>query len=122
MKCFIHANNIELTKGFRAQIANRVQSAFARVDDKIKFVVVSFQDINGLRGGKDKQCKLKVVGEGISNVQIIDAQTTAQAAFSLALSRSKRTFTDRIKRPLRQFRKMRSTMRESFEELSVEPA
>ncbi|REL27667.1 hypothetical protein DXX93_14620 [Thalassotalea euphylliae] len=122
MKCFIHANNVQLTRGFRAQIANRIKSALCRVEAKVKFVVVSFQDINGLRGGKDKQCKLKIVVDGVSNVQIVDAQSTPQAAFGLALGRSKRALTERIKKPMRHYKKARSKVREDMTELTAEPA
>ncbi len=98
MKCFIRSNNIELSSAFRSQVVRKIESSFSRVQDKVRFVVVSFQDINGLRGGKDKQCKVKVIGEGGVDVHVIDAHDTPQAAFTKTLSRAQHSFLNRVKK------------------------
>lgn len=104
MKCFIRSNNIELSAAFRSQVVRKIESTFSRVQDKVRFVVVSFQDINGLRGGKDKQCKVKIIGEDKIDVHVIDAHETPQAAFSKALGRAQQSFVNRIKKVAFKFK------------------
>ena len=120
MKCFIRANNIELSSSFRAQITKKILTTFARVEDKVRFVVVSFQDINGLRGGNDKQCKVKVIGEDCVDVHIIDVHGTPQAAFSKALRRAQLTFINRLKRITHRIRGKKQTRLESHLQLLCE--
>ena len=84
--------------GLRKYIMHKIQSSFARVNDKIKFVVVSFQDINGVFGGNDKQCKVEVIGDNSVQVYVIDAHSSPKVAFTKALGRVQFSFIDNVKK------------------------
>lgn len=103
MKCLIRANNVELSKKAREQYSRRVEKAFSRVSERIQFVVVSFQAIK-VRGGNDKRCVVTIVGENVKEVKVYDIHHSPQAAFGLALSRSKRAFIVQIKKRIYQMR------------------
>lgn len=120
MKCFIRANNLDLPSSFREQIIKKISDSFSRVEDKVRFVVVSFQDINGLRGGKDKQCKVKVIGEDCVDVHVIDVHDTPQAAFTKALKRAQSSFINRLKRITNRVRNKRQSRLESHLSLLAE--
>lgn len=105
MKCFIRANNVEIAEDVREKILQRVETAFANFRDKVKFVVITFQSIADLRGGKDQRCKIKVVSEDVNEIYTMDVHDTSQAAFHLALTRARRTFTVRAKKLMRSIKR-----------------
>lgn len=105
MKCFIRANNIELPVSLRRFIVNRIEKTFSRVNDKVRFVVVSFQDINGFRGGNDKRCKVKVIGENSIQVHVFDTHSCEKTAFSKALKRAQQSFQERIQKLAHRLRR-----------------
>lgn len=107
MKCLIHSNNIDVSPTFRTQIIDKINKTFARVEDKVRTVVVSFQDINGQRGGVDKQCKIIVVADGATDVYVVEAQPSAIAAFNQGIDRAHRALINRLKKLIVQFRKPR---------------
>lgn len=109
MKCLIHSNNIDVSTQFRSQIKDKINRTFERVREKVHTVVVSFQDINGQRGGVDKQCKIMVVGDGYADVYVVESQPTAAAAFNHGIARAHRTLINRIKKLVVQFRKSRTS-------------
>ncbi|QDP02594.1 hypothetical protein [Thalassotalea sp. PS06] len=111
MKCFIRANNIKMTSRYRAFIQREVEHAFARVDERIRYVVVSFRDINGTRGGRDKQCSVRVAGDRVFDVHIMAAQDSVHLAFSNALGRAQQTFIRRVKKVLCRFKRRNALYR-----------
>lgn len=94
MKCLVRTNNLSLPAKIRKQMVERIEKSFARMSSKIRFVVVSFQDIKGFRGNKDKRCSLKVVADGVEQVEVFDADSSHQGAFNLALKQAKKRFIE----------------------------
>lgn len=110
MKCVIRSNNVVVPQALRRRITAKIEQTFTRLNDKVKFVVVSFQDVNGSRGGVDKQCKIKVIGHDQVDVYVAKVHESTHGAFSSALIKAHQTFTNRIKRLIGRV-KRRSAMR-----------
>lgn len=52
--------NVTLADGVREWIERRLRFALGRFSSRIRRVSVIFSDVNGGRGGCDKQCRLKI--------------------------------------------------------------
>lgn len=52
--------NVVLADGVREWIARRLQFALGRFSSRIRRVSVVFSDVNGGKGGCDKQCRIKI--------------------------------------------------------------
>jgi hypothetical protein len=76
----------------------------------ISVVVVRLGDINGPRGGPDKQCGLVVQLVGGQTVVVSETDTCAYSAVDLATTRMKRLVNDRL-REGRDRRRGRQTIR-----------
>lgn len=101
--------NVTLAEGVREWIERRLQFALGRFSSRIRRVSVIFSDVNGGRGGCDKQCRLKVTlipsGEVViedvdPSVVTVVANVAERAARSVARllerRREDRGYTERV--------------------------
>ena len=58
MRLNITGINLSATGALRAHVERRIGSAVGRCAHYVRMVHVSFMDVNGPRGGHDKQCKI----------------------------------------------------------------
>jgi hypothetical protein len=65
MKLIVRTRHLELTPETHQAIRQRLYTAFARISPWIRTVDVTIADINGPKGGADKQCRLRVRGRAI---------------------------------------------------------
>lgn len=121
MKCVVRSNNIKLSKKVRSSIIEQVTKTFARLQDKVKYVVVSFQDVNGNKGGIDKQCKIKVVGYDPVDVQVLDTKENIHSALYAGLSKAQFSFTSRAKKLAGKLRKRKTASKYRSLPLMAEP-
>ncbi len=89
MKIDIRGHRIELTEALRAYIERRLQFALGQFGARVTAVTVTAEDLNGPRGGVDKQCRITVVLASTSHlrVEVLGTEITAavdQAADHLA--------------------------------------
>ena len=56
----IHAQKIDVNEATKAYVERRLHFALGRFADVVKQVQVMLSDINGPKGGHDKQCRLRV--------------------------------------------------------------
>lgn len=98
MKCFIRSNNVKLSKKVRSSMIEQITKTFSRLQDKIQYVVVSFQDVNGNKGGIDKQCLIKVVGHDSVDVQVLNTKENVHSALYESLAKAQFTFVSKAKK------------------------
>ena len=104
MNIQIEAKNIILTDAEKVSINQSVMANFSRLQTKIKSIRVYLADINGPKGGEDKQCTIIVSSNASAPVIIKEKQINTAHAARLALSRASKAFAAKSKRHL-SFRK-----------------
>jgi hypothetical protein len=90
MKLTIRARHLHLTQELHEQIRRRIYFAFDRSALAIRAVDVSLTDINGPKGGPDKQCRVRVRGRGLPGIVIEHVGVDPLATMSLAADRAAR--------------------------------
>lgn len=70
MNLTIRTRHVHLTPVLHEQIRHRLYTAFGRISPWIRAVDVTISDINGPKGGLDKQCRLRVRGRSIPGIVI----------------------------------------------------
>jgi ribosomal subunit interface protein len=78
MKIDMRGHRIDLTDTLRTYIERRLRSALGRFGTRITAVTVTLEDLNGPRGGVDKQCRITVAlaSAGHLRVEVLDAEVT----------------------------------------------
>jgi hypothetical protein len=88
MKLTIRTRHLILTPETHNEIRHRLYVAFGRISPWIRAVDVTLTDINGPKGGADKQCRLRVRGRGMTGVVIEHLGADALATVSFAAERA----------------------------------
>ncbi|MEZ4402736.1 MAG: HPF/RaiA family ribosome-associated protein [Kofleriaceae bacterium] len=90
MQLTIRTRSVDLTPALRAQIERRVGFAMARLGTAIRELEITLADVNGPRGGIDKQCRVQVHGDQLPPVVIEAAADALPTAIDRALGRAAR--------------------------------
>lgn len=98
MHMHIHADGFELTAGLRAYAQGRFAFALDRARHLVNQVSIRLADINGPRGGKDKQCKVQITLPNGRDVVINDLDSDLYVAIDKAADRASRTVSRRMER------------------------
>ena len=89
MKLRIYTRPFELTAAIENHIRKRVNNALARMEPEHGEVLVTLEDINGPRGGEDKQCKLQFSVAGAGQFVITDTKSDMYHAIDSAAKRAR---------------------------------
>ena len=100
MRVQVKGREFELTDGLRNFTERRLEVALDRFRDRIKRIDASLADLNGPRGGIDKQCRLRVHLAGGGEVIAHATGTDFYAAIVQAAHRMR----DRVARASRSDR------------------
>ncbi|MEM6513895.1 MAG: HPF/RaiA family ribosome-associated protein [Pseudomonadota bacterium] len=116
MNLIVRTQNLPLGESAKAFVEDKLDSALGRFADQVMDVDVFLSDINGPKGGHDKQVSLRL---RLQNGQVIIAETTREelrAALMLSIRKAKRAVRRSLRksrrfeyRPLRTLPKTRST-------------
>lgn len=98
MKLNIHARKVQLSESARKYIEQRASFAFSRTRHVINSLSVTVTDINGPRGGKDKQCKIMIRADALPDIVVTEKQSSLGASINRALSRASQNLQQRLKR------------------------
>ena len=79
-------------------IANRVESTFSKFGDIIKSVEIFVEDINGPKGGIDKQARIKIDLKRMKNVFVSSESSSVRKAISQSVNRAGRAVARSIQR------------------------
>lgn len=87
-----------LTTGLQAFLRRRIEFALGRYKDAVRRVTVRLRDLNGPRGGADKQCQLQVELPGQPPLVISDTDPDLYVAIGRAAKRADRQVARRLGR------------------------
>lgn len=96
MKLEIQSRHFDLTKALEAHIKRKLEYAFSRIQQHVMGITIYLSDINGPKGGCDKQCRLQISLAKKEVVVIKDMQTDLYDAIDRAIQRAGRTVTRNI--------------------------
>tara|TARA_R110000868_G_scaffold201832_9_gene449347 strand:- start:387 stop:770 length:384 start_codon:yes stop_codon:yes gene_type:complete len=111
MQLNIQAQNLNISEQLKEKFNQRVTAIFERTQQKIRKVSVIFSDVNGPKGGEDKQCRVQLVLFGLPTVNVVAKQANLHKALARALSVAKRTLR-------RRYNKLRKVEHASVRQLS----
>ncbi|MBK1679797.1 HPF/RaiA family ribosome-associated protein [Rhodocyclus tenuis] len=98
MNIQMHAQGFPLSNEVRDHISRRLAYALNHGLDKVSRVVVRLADVNGPRGGVDKECSIEVRLKGAPAIVIEDTQAELLVAIDRATERAGRTLDRRLNR------------------------
>ena len=104
MQIDIQARIFSLTEALREHVTRRLGFALGTRDEHIQRVLVRLSDINGPRGGDDKQCHIQIVLAQLPDVVIEDTEADLYRAIDRAADRAGRTLGRRLSRQREQLR------------------
>ena len=87
----LRKRNVPVESETREWIERRVHFALARFAARIRRVAVSVSDINGARGGTDKQCRLRISLIPKGEVLVEDVDLSVEAVVANAVERAARS-------------------------------
>lgn len=81
-----------------AHIHRRISFAFSNVKHEINSASITVADVNGPKGGLDKQCRVVIKANGISDVVVSEKQSSIYHAIDRCLARARQNLARRLKR------------------------
>jgi len=94
----IQSRNVKLTRGLRKLLNRRVEFAFNRFKDRIQKVKIQLSDINGQKGGLDKECQFHLTLPDQPDVIVKGTSDKLESAISTTATRSAKTLARKLKR------------------------
>jgi hypothetical protein len=98
MKLTIRTRHLVITRETLQEIRHRIYLAFSRISPWIRAVDVTVADINGPKGGADKQCRICIRGRGITGVVVEHVGTSTAATVSSAAERAEQVVLRQVAR------------------------
>jgi len=98
MRFYIQCKNFRLPDEMRDRIRSRLGFALARFDHRVRDITTSLADVNGPKGGVDKQCRIVVGLRPKGNVMIEQAASDFATAIGRAADRAGHTVGRALKR------------------------
>lgn len=98
MELNIKFKNMTIAADSKESFKQRVSKVFNRTSDYIRKVTVTLADINGPKGGVDKECKVKLSLFGLPPILVIAKKDNIHHALSEALAKAKTALTKRQKK------------------------
>ena len=90
MKVHVITQNIQLAEWMRDLVQRRILRALYRFAHRVAEAVVTFEDLNGPRGGMDVQCRLRLLLHPRGEINVSAVEATAYLALRDATQRAKR--------------------------------
>ncbi|MCX5743322.1 MAG: HPF/RaiA family ribosome-associated protein [Proteobacteria bacterium] len=98
MKLTIRTRHLDLGPELRDLLHRRLDFALGRLTTALHTVEVTIVDINGPKGGADKQCRIHVRGPALRTIVIEHVGTDVLATVSLAAERAAHAVTRSLAR------------------------
>lgn len=97
MELIITDLNVGLSNENLSRIRQKTWRMFEKICDSVKGINVTINDVNGPKGGKDKNCRIIIRTRGIPDI-ITDNQTSVMSAVNVSLSRARIALLRKVKR------------------------
>jgi len=104
MNILIESSRSGEPKDWRPMVERRVRLALKRLQAQVQQARISLRDINGPKGGADKQCQIMLTTAGHGSLVIVSRAEHAQGALNQALQRAAHALArlwQRKRRPVR---------------------
>lgn len=98
MKIDITGQGFTVTENLRDHVERRIDFALSNFEERITRVSVKLKDINGPRGGIDKECRVITVLRGLPNVIVTQEASDAHSAVDKAADRIGNTVSRKLER------------------------
>jgi putative sigma-54 modulation protein len=98
MRLYFHSKNVRLSEEWQDYLHARLAFALARFDHRILDITASLTDLNGPKGGVDKQCRLLVRLHPRGKVTIEQSASDFVAGIALAANRASYAVSRALKR------------------------
>jgi putative sigma-54 modulation protein len=98
VKIEIVSRTLNLESDLRELIERRVKFALERFEEQIERVWIALVDINGTRGGDDKQCRVVIDLAPSGSVHIDHVSNTMESAASKAIERASHSVARTVER------------------------
>lgn len=98
MRTEINFRKINRSKEITDYINSRISSAFSRAEDNIESTSLTVSDINGPKGGIDKECTIIIKAAGIKSIVISEQQSKIYAAIDRCISRASQSLMKQLQR------------------------
>lgn len=98
MQVILQTRGFPITLSLREFVTRRAAYSLGWADHQVAKITIRLSDINGPRGGDDKQCRIQVsIPRGV-DVVISDVEPDLYTAISRATDRAARTLARQIER------------------------
>ena len=91
MQTVIHSNDFELTSALNSFIKQHTKKSMRACSDQVERIVVRLKDVNGPKGGDDKECSVEVKLANFAPIVVRKRSSDAYASIRQALGRASRT-------------------------------
>ena len=98
MNIKIRFNQLDVSDFLKDYAQNRVRERLRHFVKSLSTVTVTFADVNGPRGGEDKQCKLLIKSHDLGILTLSEVRDNPYAAIEAALKRVKPVLLRRASR------------------------
>lgn len=98
MKIDIRFRGLEPSDALRDHAVRRIHFHLSRFGKEISSIQLRISDVNGPKGGLDKECQVTVRGRRIGSVMIDDLSGDAHSAVDMAVERAGRTLGRELER------------------------
>jgi putative sigma-54 modulation protein len=88
MEMEIRGLNVQVTESLRTHSERRLGFTLGRFAERVRVVMVRFEDINGHRGGEDQRCRLDVVLSHAAPVHVEGTARDPWVALDMAAQRA----------------------------------
>lgn len=88
MKIDVRFRGLEPSNALRDHVVRRIHFHLSRFGHEIRSVLVRISDVNGPKGGVDKQCQVTVRGRRLSGVIVDDLSGDAHSAIDMTVERA----------------------------------
>jgi ribosome-associated translation inhibitor RaiA len=119
MKIQVNTQNVLLADWMRELMEQRIQRVLGRFTHRVEKAIVTFEDLNGPRGGLDTQCRLRLLLRPRGEVNVSAVGASVYMALRDAAQRAKR----RLKTPSFEWKRAGADMSDRFQfrELRLRP-
>lgn len=98
MHIMLTTRDVSLSPGHRFDIERRLGRLYRKTSDSIRKIKVTFADVNGVKGGVDKQCKIELRLDGERPVLVKSRKNSLEKAFVDALHRANHALFRKIEK------------------------
>ena len=98
MRFGIRGRHVALTEAVLAHVESRVRFALSRFGPRIRQIAVKLTDLNGPRGGFDKQCRVTATLSPSGKVMVEGTDAYLHNAIDIASDRLDRSVTRELER------------------------